>query len=101
LGTAIALCAIAWSGAAPAAVYRNAAPHHIHADNNRPCVLFYLTGVTPDVGDVFAIPRSHPQFQELFAMLLTAKATGAKLGVFTTGGTACGQAEVNMIIIEE
>jgi hypothetical protein len=74
-------------------------------DKTRPCVFFYLTGVAqPDpavpAAEAFAVSRSHPAFAELVAMLLTARAAGLKLGVFTTGSTVCGQAEVDVMILE-
>jgi hypothetical protein len=102
---AAACCLGGWSVASAAAEHRNATPTAIAADNNRACVFFYISGVaSPDPAvpgaEAFAIPRSHPAFGELVAMLLTARAAGLKLGIFTTGTGACGQAEVNLLIIE-
>ena len=102
---AAAVSLLGSSSAAFAIERRNAYPSGIHVDNNRPCVFFYLKDVPqPDPAapsaEAFAIPKSHPAFAELVAMLLTARAAGLKIGVFTTGGYACGQAEVNLIVME-
>jgi hypothetical protein len=99
-----ALSLLCWTTASTAAEHRNRYPTGIHMDNSRPCLFFYLDGVAqPDPaisGPAFAIPRTHPAFAELVAIVLTARAAGQKLGVFTTGTSACGLAAVNMIVIE-
>lgn len=101
---AASLSFLAWSTGSIAAEHRNRYPVGIHVDKSRPCLFFYLHGVTqPDPavhGPAFAIPRSHPAFAELVAMLLTARAAGQMIGVFTTGAAACDLPEVNVIVIE-
>jgi hypothetical protein len=62
------------------------------------CLYFQLAGVgeadplTPN-NPWFAMPRSHPGFREIYAMILMTKATGMEVVVRTTGslaGGACG-----------
>jgi hypothetical protein len=99
-----AISLLSWTTASAAAEHRNRYPTGIHMDNSRPCFFFYLDGVAqPDPavsGPAFAIPRTHPAFAELVAIVLTARAAGQKIGVFTTGTSACGLAAVNLIVIE-
>lgn len=62
----------------------------LHQDSTRPCAIFRLEGV--DQADPvlpgapwFVLPRSHSAFTELFAMLLTAKATNLPVNIHTRG----------------
>lgn len=70
------------------------------AGDTRPCAFFRLHGVSEAVSAIpgspwFALPKSHGQFKESFAVLLSAKLTGKTVNVATTGGVhACGHAEV-------
>lgn len=89
----------------------SAAPANTHSGkvvdgilvDSRPCVFFWLTGV--DVADsvvpgsAFALAKTHPNYSELNAMLLTAKAGGRKVTVTTTGVSACGYAAVEQIAV--
>lgn len=58
--------------------------------DTRPCVFFTLQGVqqadpvNPNQ-PWFALPTSHPMFQQILAMLLTAKMSQAHIDVYTTG----------------
>lgn len=60
--------------------------------DTRPCVFFTLNGVqqadpiNPNQ-PWFALPTSHPMFQQILAMLLTAKSSQAHIDVYTTGAT--------------
>jgi hypothetical protein len=74
----------------------------VHNDTTNSCVQFKLKGVTtahPGIGvqgylEWFALPRTHPFFSELFAILLTGAAAGRTLNVHTSGTTACNNAAV-------
>jgi len=63
--------------------------------DNRACVFFQLTGVT-EADPVapgqswFALPKSTPNFQEIYAELLSAKMAGKNIDVITDGTVACG-----------
>jgi hypothetical protein len=99
---ALVAASLSWSSSGAAAEHRNVYPQGIHADKTRPCVFFYLKDVTqPDPAvpgaSVFAIARTHPAFAELFAMVMTSRATNVPMNVFTTGAEVCGQAEVQLI----
>jgi hypothetical protein len=73
---------------------------YLSGGDSRPCAFFMLDGVTEAVASVpaspwFVLPKTHPQFKETFALLLSAKLSGTKVNVITTGGVnACGHAEV-------
>ena len=108
---ALLVAAALLAGTAPA----TAATEHktkrviaLHMDNYRPCAFFRLDGV-PEADPVragapwFAVPRSHPAFNEVFALLVTAKATNLPVTITTdgTGATSCGGfAAVNFVWIE-
>jgi hypothetical protein len=91
--------------------FNNPASATLHPDTQvdailvdaRPCVIFSLVGVaeadpiTP--GPNFALSKSHPNYAELNAMLLTAKATGRKVRVSTDGTLACGIAAIDQIVV--
>jgi hypothetical protein len=72
--------------------------------DDRQCTLFTLSGVsqadavTPNV-PYFALPKTHPNYAELNALLLTAKVSQSVVSVETTGQLACGHAEVNKIVL--
>lgn len=76
----------------------------VRSPDGRPCTFFQLSGVA--VADPvvpaspwFVIPQSAVGYKEMLAMLMTAKITGAKIYVTTTGtvNAARGQAEVSVI----
>lgn len=76
----------------------------LQSDQDRPCAIFRLDGVTeadPGVSGSpwLALPKTHPSYNELFAMLLTSKAGKIPVSLRTTGGTACGFAGVNILAI--
>lgn len=59
-------------------------------DTTRDCVFFTLSGVTQadpasPSSPWFAIPRSHPNFKEQYALLLAARLSGTPVDVETTG----------------
>ncbi len=101
--TACSLALIAHGSSAAAWVdHVSKVPLELQSDADRPCVLFRLEGVAqadPSVSSEawFALPKTHPSYSELFAILLTAKAGKLPLSVRTTGGTACGFASVNIL----
>jgi hypothetical protein len=64
--------------------------------DSKDCVAFQLTGVNeadPAVPGIawFAVPRSAFGFKEIYALLLTAKASGIPITVETTGQLAGSQ----------
>ena len=101
----VAACSLAMLTQASAALaidHINKVPMEVQSDADRPCVIFRLEGVAtadPAVSgsEWFAIPKTHPSYNELFAMVLTTKAGKAPISVRTTGGTACGFAAVNIL----
>lgn len=71
-------------------------------DNSRPCAFFRLNDVaTADPvapgNPWFSLPRSHPAFAELFAILMTARAGNMQVKVITTGNLSCGHPEVREV----
>lgn len=82
-------------------VHVNKTVVRIHSGDTRQCFFFQLTGVSeadPVVpGDYwFAIPQSNAGYKDAVAILMLARATGMPLAhVKTTGGLACGLAEVS------
>ncbi|MCG8506344.1 MAG: hypothetical protein MI755_17200 [Sphingomonadales bacterium] len=69
---------------------------------SRLCSFFQLEGVSeadPAVpGNAWsALPQDHPGYDELVAMIISAKAGGRKIDVFTDGNIACDIARVRMI----
>jgi len=72
-------------------------------DSSRPCLFFQMDGVSeadPIVAASpwFAVPMSHNGYNLIQAMLLTLFTAGKNLNIKTTGGTACGFAEVDSVI---
>jgi hypothetical protein len=69
------------------------------------CVYFTLTGVSQTdpaipANSWFAIPRDQYGAKDAYAMLLTARATGARVRVTTTGGTICGgYAQISQLLL--
>jgi hypothetical protein len=69
------------------------------------CLYFTLTGVTEadpatPSNPYFAIPRSQYGAKDAYAMLLTARAAGARIRVTTTGNTVCGgYAQISQMIL--
>lgn len=84
-----------------AKVHENGRPIRIFTDAGRPCTFFQLAGVTEadpaQPTEWFAIAHSHPRHSELFAILLTAKASGLPIDVSTNGVATCGLAGVDFV----
>lgn len=82
-------------------VHVNKTVARLHSGDTRDCFFFQLTGVSeadPAIpGEAwFAIPQSNAGYKDAVAILMLARATGAPLvHVKTTGGLACGLAEVS------
>lgn len=71
----------------------------VHSPDTRDCVFFQLSGVTvadPVTPGVpwFALPKTHLGYKEIVSMLLMARVTGKTITVATSGGLACGHAEI-------
>lgn len=103
-GAACSLVLLAQASAALAVDHVSKTPMEVQSDADRPCAIFRLEGVTvadPNVSgsEWFAIPKTHPSYNELFAMLLTTKAGKIPISVRTSGGTACGFAAVNILAV--
>lgn len=97
-----ALLAVMTAGPAAAVDYTNNLLADVHMATGHPCVIFRLQGVDvadPAVGSAkwFAVSKSHAEFPELFAILLTANAAKRPVQVFTDGGTTCGLASVRLV----
>lgn len=100
-----ALC-IAGSGSVSAAAHYKKNPYQLHAPDERPCTLFVLHGVSEADPAVpgspwFALPNSHQGQKEIFSILLSALLSGKTVNVRTSGGTACGAAEVIAVGLNE
>src|SRR5262245_12585444 len=73
---------------------------YVFPGDTRGCVFFRLVGLgeaDPGVpGSAwFALPKTHPLFRESYALLLSAKLTGQRINVSTTGAIdPCGHAQV-------
>ena len=73
---------------------------YLSGGDSRPCAFFTLEGVTqadPALPGVswFVLPKTHPQFKESYALLLSAKLTGKLVNIITTGAIdPCGHAQV-------
>lgn len=87
-----------------------AAEYHAEKDvdlimiDERACTFFILRSVPqadPAVPSSpwFALSKSHPNYAELNAMLLTGKASKSGMSVKTNGQTACGHAAVETLYI--
>lgn len=65
------------------------------------CFHFRLGGV--DVSDPaaghawFGVPKTHPNFAEIFSFLFTAYTQGTVVNVGTTGGIECGEAAISYV----
>ncbi len=71
-------------------------------DQSRNCIFFTLEGVSVadsavSNGRHFAVPDTHPGFQDIFSILLAASVSQQEVFVSTTGVAACGSAAVNMV----
>lgn len=98
-------------GAVPAFAYVDHVGKRViglQSDADRPCVIFSLEGVPqadpskPGV-QYFALSKTHPSYNEVFAFLLTAKAANLPVTIRTTGTTltSCsGFATVNIIVLD-
>ena len=95
-GVAFALSpSSAWSG-----WFAERSVSYLSGGDTRPCAFFTLSGVDEAVAAVpgsgwFVLPKTHPQYKETFAILLSAKLAGRVVNVTTTDNVhACGHAEV-------
>lgn len=101
----LSLLLLASGGAANGAVWHEIKqPLNLHADASRPCAFFQLEGVGQsqpggNAGQWFTIPRSHAAFSELWALLLTAKASKMTVDVRSLDTSACGHTEVDVILM--
>lgn len=99
------LLLLAASGGANAAVWQeNEQPLNLLTDGSRPCAFFQLEGVGQaqpgdDAGLWFALARSHPAYSELWALLLTAKASKMTVDVRSLETSACGYTAVDLILM--
>lgn len=110
--TVLAFAALITGTASTAAVqmYHGKRVFEIHVDTTRPCVLFRLDGITDadpaNPGSPwFAVLRTHGAYDELFAMLLSAKVSNRNISIWTDGITtaadACGTfAKVNFLFLD-
>jgi hypothetical protein len=72
--------------------------------DTRPCTFFALSGVAQadpvlPGSPYFALAKTHPNYAELYATLLTAKASQHLVDVSTSGQLACGHADVSRVIL--
>lgn len=99
------------AGSAPATAETTHATKRVialHMDDYRPCAFFRLEGVgeadpVKPGAPWFAVPRTHPAFNEIFALLLTAKATNLPVTISTAGtsATSCNDfATVKFVFID-
>lgn len=103
LAAAAAIAMLAPSPAS-AANHQNKFSQQVHAATSG-CVFFSLEGVTEADSSVtggsafFALPTNHPNFQPLYAILLSANLGRRAINVITEGSgvTACGVAAVSQI----
>lgn len=105
--TAIVLSIAGPQGRATAATHLNKYSADIHAAAASACVYFRLENVSvadPTVSNSqwFALPKSHPNFDQLHALMLAANLSRRTIRVDTegNGATACGQSAVFMILLE-
>lgn len=72
--------------------------------DTRACTFFTLSGVaqadpiTPNA-PYFALAKTHPNYSEMNALLLTAKTLQRPVDLSTNGQLACGHAEVSKVIL--
>ena len=84
--------------AATAQHYFGTTVRDLNANKDENCVIFRLDGL---IGHA-ALPRSHINFQEVFAILLTARAARIPVNVWMTGGTVCdGYHAVNAVSLKD
>lgn len=112
VATVLAFAALMTGTASTAAVQTYSAKRvfEMHVETTRPCVLFRLDGVTDadpaNPGSPwFAVLRTHSAYNELFAMLLSAKVSNRNISIYTDGITtaadACGPfAKVNVLFLD-
>lgn len=87
-----------------AVVHEFKKPISVHASRTA-CVHFRLEGVSvadpaTSSSEWFGIAKSHPNFNELVAILLTAKGSGSTVTVHTETTNACGYASVALLSID-
>lgn len=87
-----------------AVVHELKKPVSVHASRTA-CVHFKLEGVSvadpaTSISEWFGIAKSHPNFNELVAILLTAKGSGRTVTVHTEITNACGYASVALLSID-
>jgi hypothetical protein len=86
--------------------YMAVSPQNLYApaksDN---CSFFTLQGI-PEADPVkpnspiFAVPKSHPGYKEIYTLIATAMVSGLKLDVGTSGLPSCsGYAEINFVLM--
>ena len=81
---------------------------YLGSGDTRPCAFLTLNGVAvaeptvPLAGPWFVLPKTHAQYKEAFALLLTAKMANKTVFLVTTGGvhSGCGGAEVVAVTLE-
>jgi hypothetical protein len=104
LAASALLLAFQPAAASAQTAHENKTVYDIVEDGTRPCLFFRLTGVLVADGAIsgewFAVPREHLAFNELFAMLLTARILQLPVRVSTTGTASCGFATVDSLTIK-
>jgi hypothetical protein len=82
---------------AMAAYHTNQLIGRIQMPDTRPCVFFFLQGVSVadpiNPGDMwFTLPKSDPAYYEKMSTLVNAKLAGKTINVVTDGSVSCGKA---------
>jgi hypothetical protein len=90
---AVAVCLV-FAIPAQATAWQNKTVTNLLVDN-RACVFFQLAGVAEadplaPGQSWFALPKSTPNFQEIYAELLSAKMSSKSIDVITDGTVVCG-----------
>jgi len=107
--SAATLCVVVGIYASPAwceeGVFPGKTVAYLGGGDTRPCAFFTLDGVAEALPAVpgapwFVLPKTHSQYKETFAVLLSAKLTGRQVYVITTGNVhPCGHAEVLSVVL--
>jgi hypothetical protein len=95
----LAAALIAATSPALAAYHTNQLIGRIQMPDSRPCVFFFLQGVSVadpvNPGDMwFTLPKSDPAYYEKMTTLVNAKLAGKTINVVTDGTISCGKANV-------
>jgi len=99
IALALALCA----PLAEASVSRTGTIQIMHSPDSRPCFFFTLDGVPIADSTIhttspwFAIAQTAINYKEVVALVLFARANGVPITATTSGGGACGLAEVGSV----